>query len=255
MKILRWMAVSLSLYSRIPMPHFEWKDDDMAHSLMFFPFVGVLIGCFILFINSLEIVCHLPLFVRSIITVLIPIIITGGFHLDGYMDTQDALRSYQSAEKKLEILKDPHIGAFAVIGLVIQILTMLASVGMILDGADKDMLIIFSLVFVMSRALSGITSICMQKARKDGMLLSETKGSSMGVKAALILWLILSFAIMIYADILKAAAMIAAFVIFTVYYGYMTGKHFKGVSGDTAGYFVTVSETIACIVLALITLI
>ena len=45
----------------------------------------------------------------------IPLLVTGGFHLDGYMDTMDALHSYQKKEKKLEILKDPHIGAFSVI--------------------------------------------------------------------------------------------------------------------------------------------
>ena len=254
MKILRYIAVSLSLYSRIPMPEFEWKDDDMAHSLMFFPFVGLIIACLIALANSLDIIYRLPLFVRSIITVLIPIILTGGFHLDGFMDTQDALRSYQSTQKKIEILKDPHIGAFAVIGLVIQILAMIAAVGMILDDGDKEMIVIFSLVFVMSRALSGITSICMQKAKKDGMLSSETKGNDKAVMAALILWLILSAALMFCTDIIKAAAMIATFAIFCLYYRFMTYKHFKGVSGDTAGYFVTVSETSAAVILALITL-
>ncbi len=39
----------------------------------------------------------------------------GGIHLDGYADTCDALSSYGDREKKLEILKDPHCGAFAVI--------------------------------------------------------------------------------------------------------------------------------------------
>ena len=49
---------------------------------------------------------------------IIPILITGGFHIDGFMDTQDAINSYKPREKKLEILKDPHIGAFAVISLL-----------------------------------------------------------------------------------------------------------------------------------------
>ncbi len=48
---------------------------------------------------------------------LIPVWITGGIHLDGYADTCDALSSYGDREKKLEILKDPHCGAFAVIRL------------------------------------------------------------------------------------------------------------------------------------------
>ena len=46
---------------------------------------------------------------------MIPIIITGGIHLDGLLDTADALSSYKSMEEKLEILKDSHTGAFAII--------------------------------------------------------------------------------------------------------------------------------------------
>ena len=68
------------------------------------------------------------------------------------------------------------------------------------------------------------------------------------------MWLILSAALMFCTDIIKAAAIIATFAIFCLYYRFMTYKHFKGVSGDTAGYFVTVSETSAAVILALITL-
>ena len=242
------------MYSRIPMPHFEWKEDDMGHSLMFFPLVGVIIGGLTVLLNSLDIICSLPLFVKTVITVLIPIIITGGFHLDGYMDTQDALSSFADSEKKHKILKDPHIGAFAVIGLVTQILIMIAGVGMILDSENYSILIISSLIFVISRSLSGITSIVFTKAKKDGMLSNETNGNMKSVTVALVIWLVLALVLMILTDVLIAAAVIITFIIFTVYYRYMTLKHFKGVSGDTAGYFVTVSQSLASVILALITL-
>ena len=50
--------------------------------------------------------------------------------MDGYMDTMDAFHSYQPKERKLEILKDSHIGAFAVI--------MLAVYGLIYMGAFSE---------------------------------------------------------------------------------------------------------------------
>ena len=118
MKILRWMAVTFSLYSRIPMPRFTWEEDDMAHSLMFFPLVGAVIGALIWVINVPSFMSEIPMAVKVMLTILAPILVTGGFHLDGFMDTEDALNSYAVREKKLEILKDPHTGAFAVISLV-----------------------------------------------------------------------------------------------------------------------------------------
>ncbi len=59
-----------------------------------------------------------------------PLLLTGGFHVDGFMDTMDAFHSYQPKERKLEILKDSHIGAFAVI--------MLAVYGLIYMGAFSE---------------------------------------------------------------------------------------------------------------------
>ena len=53
---------------------------------------------------------------------LIPLLLTGGIHLDGFMDTVDALKSHAAPEKKRAILKDPHAGAFAVIGLAAYLL-------------------------------------------------------------------------------------------------------------------------------------
>jgi len=51
----------------------------------------------------------------AVVLTLIPVVITGGIHLDGLLDTADALSSYQPRERRLEILKDSHAGAFAII--------------------------------------------------------------------------------------------------------------------------------------------
>ena len=51
----------------------------------------------------------------AVVLVLVPVIVTGGIHVDGLLDTSDALSSWRDREKRLEILKDSHAGAFAVI--------------------------------------------------------------------------------------------------------------------------------------------
>ena len=56
------------------------------------------------------------------VAALIPLFVTGGIHLTDFCDTVDALASHQTREKKLEILKDPHTGAFAVMGCMAYLL-------------------------------------------------------------------------------------------------------------------------------------
>ena len=90
---------------------------------------------------------------------LIPILVTGGFHLDGYMDVKDALSSYADREKKLEILKDPNVGSFAIIGIICRIIMAMVSICMILLYGNYRSLMVLSLIFWNARCLSGITSV------------------------------------------------------------------------------------------------
>lgn len=164
MRIIKSMIIAFSMYSKIPMPQFAWKDEEMKYMLCFFPWVGAVIGgCVYLW----QIVCEkfaVGMVCYTLIGMAIPLMITGGFHVDGFMDTMDAFHSYQEKEQKLNILKDSHIGAFAVITLGIY--------GLVYAGAfseikSREILKIvcagFMLARVLSRDCGGFFSICKRK--------------------------------------------------------------------------------------------
>ena len=222
----------------------------MRHSLIFFPVVGAVIGAVTYLINIIPVVASLPLFIRSILTLLIPLFLTGGFHLDGFMDTMDALKSYSPREEKLRILKDPHIGAFAVIGLVTWLLILWGSFGMILSYGSKKQWLLMTAIYPLSRALSGLLAIGLPKAKSDGMLVKETEKTGVGIVIALVLQFVAAAAGMIWLDLMTGAAVLFAMLLVVVFYRYMTKKQFGGVTGDTAGYFVTVCECVAFLVQA-----
>ena len=97
------------------MPMFEWKEEDMKYAMCFFPAIGMVIGA-VFYGMFLLLSWLLPgSFLAAGILLAVPIFITGGIHMDGFMDTCDARASYGDREKKLAILKDTHTGAFAVI--------------------------------------------------------------------------------------------------------------------------------------------
>ncbi len=234
------------------MPRFTWKEDEPSRALMFFPFVGALIGALILLVNRAGLTEGCPLAVRVLLTLVIPILLTGGIHIDGYMDTEDALRSYASPERRLEILKDPHIGAFAVIGLLKLLLILGAAMILILEDAEgnpADVRILAS-IFVTARCFSGLTSLLYPKARKEGMLYETTKGDQKTAVATLIIELAAVSAFMLAADPARGIAVLLAFVLCAAYYRVSARRAFGGVTGDTAGHFLVISETAAVAVLA-----
>ena len=250
MHILKSFIIAFSIYSKIPVPQFEWKEEDMKYMLCFFPWIGAVIGGCVYSWNHLCGIFNVGAMCHILIGVAIPLMITGGFHVDGFMDTMDAFHSYQPKEKKLEILKDSHIGAFAVIMLVLY--------GMVYMGAfseivDKSLLRIVCCGFFLARCLSGISVVSFQPAKKDGILyLFASRSQKVIVKWALYLQSIACICFMLWQSLYEGViVVVAAFFVFA-YYFYRTQKELGGITGDTAGYFVLICEVSMMIVAAVI---
>lgn len=248
MRTLKRIAISFSLYSRIPMPIFNWEDEDYRHAIGFLPLVGAVIGGLCLVLKYLDTLMMLPTAVVTLLMAVIPILVTGGFHLDGFMDVSDALHSYQGKEKSLEIMKDPHIGAFAVISLARYGLIYIAALFYLVSDYKKGdigaSIWLYAISFWMVRAVCGLTSIVLPKAKKEGMLKNETAASGNSILVLLIVFLVLSVLLSLWIAPFKALCCVAALGLYTLYYGKICEKRFGGVTGDTAGYFVCQGELV-----------
>lgn len=160
------------------MPHLELEEKDMRYVMGFFPLAGLVIGAVIygwVYISGL---LNVPDISRTLVLVVIPVLITGGIHIDGYMDTSDALNSYGDREKKLDILKDSHIGAFAVIRLLMYSAVYYAAEYIIVQKPDNMRLLLLALTFYLSRIISGLAAVNFRGARNNGMLHTFTSGNS-----------------------------------------------------------------------------
>lgn len=240
MRIIRAFIISFSMHSQIPMPQLEWKEEDMQYALCFFPWIGAIIGGLVYLWRMLCGKYGIGVLCDTMIGAVIPLLITGGLHVDGFMDTMDAFHSFRPKEKKLEILKDPHIGAFSVI--------MLAAYGLIYFGVfselrDEGLLKIFCAGFFLSRCLSGISVVSFPPAKKEGLLyLFANSANRKIVKVTLYLQAFVSIGFMLMQS-LSAGSITAAVAlcVFTYYY-FRCKKELGGATGDTAGYFVLLCE-------------
>lgn len=88
MHILKSIVIAFSMYSKIPMPQFEWKEEDMKHVLCFFPWIGIVIGLCLYFWRLLCDRFGIRNLCYVFIGTAIPLLLTGGFHVDGFMKTE-----------------------------------------------------------------------------------------------------------------------------------------------------------------------
>lgn len=240
MRLMQAFLIALSMYSKIPVPRAEWNEKNMKYAMCFFPVVGVvtggcvyLAGFFLLRFTS----CG-SVFSGAVLT-LVPILISGGIHLDGFMDTTDALSSYGDREKKLSILKDPHTGAFAILGMGCYLLWSVA----VYSEVKIEMLPSLSCMFVLSRALSGFSVVTFPAAKDSGLLRTfQDKAQKKNVRIVMLLWAAAALLLLIWLDG-KTGGMAALCAGGTfLYYGWMSKKKFGGITGDLAGYFLSLCE-------------
>ena len=239
MRLIRSFLIAFSTYSRIPVPQVEWTEENRRYAMCFFPLVGMVTGLVLWSWLALCDALKFGNFLRGAAAALLPLLITGGIHMDGYMDTIDALASWQPKEKRLEILKDSHCGAFAVMGCAGYLL-LSAALYAEADAADGLKL---ACVFILSRALSALALAAFRNARPQGML--DEFSSVTQKRLALICCALYSAVCLLVWSITggwTGVLCMAAAALCFLHYRYMAYKQFGGVTGDLAGWFLQVTE-------------
>ncbi len=231
--------IAFSTYSRLPMPKADWNEKSMKYAMCFFPMVGAVVAIAELFVWWVALKLQIYNIITAFFLVLVPVAITGGIHLDGLFDTEDALHSYGDREKKLSILKDPHIGAFAVIYGVMYMLGAWA----LSTELDIKTLISMCFGFIISRELSGLSVVSFPKAKKDGMVSTFSENADRNVKKVLMAEILVTAISMFCFFIGEGLGMMypvmtllaAALSFFR--YKYRIVPEFGGTTGDLCGYF------------------
>lgn len=242
------------MFSKIPMPQADWSKENMKYMFCFFPFIGAVIGAFSLLAAKTGWYFGIGNGFLTVILVLIPVVITGGIHVDGLLDTSDALSSWRDREKRLEILKDSHAGAFAVITACVYFMAFYGGYSQINDNWKA--LCIMALGFCISRCLSGLGVLSLPKANASGTVAEfSRKAEDRPVRITLIVYLIFLLAADVYIQpIWGISAFITALLVF-VFYRYKAMKYFGGTTGDLAGYFLCLCEVWSVLILAVVTVV
>lgn len=249
-ELLGGLVTAFSMYSILPMPQMEWKKDTMKYAMCFFPLIGVLIGALVYGWLWLCGWIGIQPFLTAAGVVLLPVILSGAIHLDGLIDTADALGSHQEKERKLEILKDSHVGAFGVIICACYLLLSFGLGGQL--AATPTLAGILCLGYVFSRACSAAAIVWFPTAKNSGLAYLFSDNAQKGaVKAASVVYMVLSAAGMVIISLPVGLMAVAAILLWFVWFRHLCLKQFGGLTGDLAGYSLCAIELLALTAAAL----
>ena len=241
---LHAFAMCQSMFCSIPVPQ-VWDEKAKDKMLLFLPIVGLEIGAIWAGIAWLCRLLNLPTMITTLVLSAYPYIVTGFLHLDGYMDVTDAVKSWRDLEKRREILKDSHVGSFAVIGLVLLMISQFAFFAS--TPADANYLILIFIPAV-SRCCSSL-AVTGLKSMSTSQYADQKKPRSHMVALIIILCVFLAAGSLIcgkYGLVLAGCLVGYGLALLRAY------RSLDGMNGDISGYCLTIGELCAVAVFALL---
>ena len=235
---MRGFLIALTFLTRIPLPapKVEVTSEEFTRSYRYYPLVGLVIGL-ILWLLAQALTAYFPPLVLGALLLVAELMLTGGLHLDGFMDSMDGLLSARTPERILEIMKDSRIGAhacMALVGLLLLKFTLLAS----LSPVQFPLLLVMP---ILSRWVFQIGVVGFPYARPQGL------GKGIHETIHWIPFLITGFLVLAASFYLAGFAGLIAFgvcLIVVTLWAARISSPLGGLTGDLYGAFIEVSEVV-----------
>lgn len=249
MTIVRAIVSAFACFSAIPMPNLPWDERNLRYLLAALPLVGVAVGgvlrvwalaCDALGAGSM---------LRAAGLAVLPLVVTGGIHMDGLADVVDAVCSHGNPARKRQILKDPHVGTFAVLGIACYLLTYFA----LATELPSRLMPAACLAPVLSRCVAALAALVRRPASGTGMLASIAGAAGRRASVALLVAELAGAVVgmaaagaaaagTIVAGVAVAAVALVAAALVCAWVAHLAQREFGGLSGDFVGCIIQTSE-------------
>jgi len=219
----------------------DWSAGDIGRASVWYPFVGLVIGGLTWLVWKGTMLVF-PSLVAGVITLVVWVALTGGLHLDGLADCCDGLLASVSIERRLEIMKDSHMGAFGVIGLILVLLLKTAALISITPTSSFGILLATSLArwCILPAGLLPL-------ARPSGM----GADFASGFRRLFMIWgAVIPLAIAIILGTRGILSMLAGLVAARLVL-WLANSRIGGVTGDVFGMVVEIVEVVVLLTFAI----
>lgn len=216
-----------------------------ALSLLFYPFVGLMIGGMLWSIATL--LSHSPIILTASLITTTWVIITGGLHLDGLADTADAwVGGYGDRDRTLKIMKDPQSGPIGVLSLVLLVLLKFSAIYTLLDQHQYLVLLVVPMIGRLTALFLLLSCLYVRPQGLGSLFLT-------GMPRIRLIF-VMSLCMLFLIGIFLWQALIVIAVVLLLWLGLrrLFQTRLGGVTGDTIGASIEISECVAIFVMALL---
>jgi adenosylcobinamide-GDP ribazoletransferase len=240
--ILSSIVIAFAFFTIIPMPRIDWTGRRMQFAPLMMSLVGLVNGLIAFGLFTFLTTLNFSEFFKAVIMCLYYVVYTGGLHIDGLLDTADAYFSRRDKQRKLEIMKDSTVGAFAVITLLFIFLLKTAVFNELFTHNYKNGIILI-FIPIISRLLQSSMLYIFPPAKPDG--LTRMFGVLDKRYSTILFALFALIGTMLFILIgIKSLILIITIIAYYALFYFSSKKQFGGITGDLLGAFLEVSELV-----------
>lgn len=239
MSVFRSIAIAFSCFSAIPMPMVDWTKENMRYMMAAFPLVGVVVGAGLWLWWLACDALGFGMLARAAGLALLPLAVTGGIHMDGFADVVDAQSSHAEPERKRMILKDPHTGAFAIMGIASYLIAYVA----LASELNARFLLLCACTPVISRCACAYMAVCWKGSSNSGMFATiHSTAYKTRVRAILFVEYLLASTAMLLCSPPVGSIALGISLALLAWLRRFSAREFGGMSGDLLGFYVQIAE-------------
>lgn len=243
-RLINGFVMCQSMFCAIPFPCRIWDEKARGVMLHFLPVIGLEIGLVWFGLGWLCQTLKVSQWITGVILAFFPFFATGYIHLDGFMDVTDAVKSCRDLERRREILKDSHVGSFAVIGCGMLLIAQFAFCVSISGKTDLRLLILIPAVSRCTSIAAVLTLPKMNSSQYSGIQIGR---STLIPFAVLTVLLAIGFLIFGKYGFALAGECVGYGIALRRAY-----RSLEGMNGDISGYSQTLAELTAIAILAIL---
>ena len=218
---------AFGLLTRLPMPSTSRHRPEAAWC---WPIIGGMVAVLSVMPALFIITLGAPPASAAIMLLMLSILLTGAMHEDGLADTADGLFGGWTPERRLEIMKDSHIGSYGTLALITVQLALWSSYTALLLVANWQAIIA---AMVLSRPPMAVLMSVLPNARRSG--LSSTVGQPARWAALVSVILSVLIAGFLLGDFATLVTMVTFVTLATVAIGVLAKRKIGGQTGDILG--------------------
>ncbi|WHY02971.1 adenosylcobinamide-GDP ribazoletransferase [Neobacillus sp. DY30] len=245
-KLLKGFLINLQFFTAIPV-HLELPMDKphLKSAVQAFPLLGLFQGGLYagLFYLFLEYTPFSNLTVAFFLW-LMSILLTGGIHLDGWIDASDGYFSYKDQQKRLQVMNDPRTGAFGVISVIVLLTSRFLFIYEITVNVHMNSYLMIAAIPLISKSIMGLLLLTVKSAKKEGLGALFQNAASPKDLWTYLVYVIGFLAIVIVFDggFYYISIIFASAIVILLFCRRKAVKWFGGITGDVLGAAVEGTE-------------